>query len=101
MTRSSSAFLPIAPRSSKALAAMTATMCLRRSGVVLLLFSGKTFAFVKDKAFLCCGLVLLGLGDRRYEFGPAPLVDDLLRRLSRFVEIALGFRSEQAFESVP
>src|SRR5712692_3226547 len=30
MTRSSSAFLPIAPRSSKALAAMTASMCLRR-----------------------------------------------------------------------
>src|SRR6476660_5778187 len=30
MTRSSSAFLPIAPRSPKALAAMTASMCLRR-----------------------------------------------------------------------
>jgi hypothetical protein len=39
----------------------------------------------------CCGLALLGLGDRRYEFGPAPLVDDLLCRLSRFVEFPMFY----------
>ena len=60
-----------------------------RSRVVLLLLRRKPLAFVEHESRLRGGFALLRLRDRRDEFGAAPALDDLLRRLPRLIELPM------------
>jgi hypothetical protein len=60
-----------------------------RGRIVLLLLRREALAFVEHKSRLGGGLALLGLGDRRDEFGTAPALDDLLSGLARLIQFPM------------
>ncbi len=83
--------LPLAGIGDRAPAAnMAANLVNDRRGIVLLLRRGKAQALVEHHALLDRrAFALLGLGDRRDEIGLAAGFNDLLRRLSRGIELPM------------
>jgi hypothetical protein len=71
---------------------MAANLIDDRRGIVLLLFSRETFAFVENKSRLAGGLPLLWLGNRRDEPRAASVLNDLLRRLASLIELPVAPR---------